>query len=98
MTRKIPEKEITPHQVEEVFGDDLSMFKKIKKNVYCGRCVDNYVTTITDYRVYILANYDLILRGKCQKCGNAVVRVLETSEVEKYRRIIERISGMAGIP
>lgn len=84
-------KEITPNQIKQIFGDDYQLFKKIERNVFCGYCKDGHVTTIVDYRSYVLDNYDLLLKGKCKKCGHDVARVLETGEVEENRKSIKAI-------
>lgn len=42
-------------------------------NVYCRNCKE---TTIVDYSVES-GTYGLILKGKCQTCGEGVTRVVE---------------------
>lgn len=76
--------EIPVSKIKQIFNDDYKFFKKIEKNVFCANCVDDHVTTIVDYKVFILSNYDLLLKGKCQRCNHDVARVLETGDVEKY--------------
>jgi len=83
--------EITVSQIKQIFKDDYSFFKKIEKNVFCGYCNDNHITTIVAYRAFILKNLDLLLQGKCKKCGHDAGRVLETGEVEKYKGGIRSI-------
>lgn len=83
--------EISSSQIKQIFGDDYPFFKKIEKNVFCGHCVEDHMTTIVNYRAYILSNFDLLLKGKCKKCGHDVGRVLETGEVDKYKTEIESI-------
>ena len=83
--------EIALTQIKQIFKDDYSLSKKNEKNVFCGSCGGDHVTTIVDYRAYIFKNFDLLLRGKCKKCGHDVGRVLETGEVEKYKSEIESI-------
>ncbi len=84
-------KEIPLDQIEQIFGDDYSFFKKIKENVFCSHCTRDHITTIANYQAFILANLDLLLQGKCKKCDHNVARVLEIGEVEKYRLVIESI-------
>lgn len=84
-------KEISPSQIKQIFKDDYSLFKKIEKNVFCGNCSDYHITTIVDYRGYILNNLYLLLQGKCKRCGHDVGRVLETGDVEKYRVGVQSI-------
>lgn len=85
------EKEVTPAQVKQIFGDEYSLFKRIEKNVFCGYCGGDHITTIVNYRAYVLDNYDLLLKGKCKKCGHDVARVLETGEVDENKRSIQTI-------
>jgi len=85
------ETEISLSQIKQIFKDDYPLFKKIEKNVFCGYCSGDHITTIVDYRAFILNNFDLFLQGKCKKCGHDVGRVLETGEVEKYKFGIESI-------
>lgn len=83
--------EISPSQIKQLFGDDYTLFKKIEKNIFCGYCSGDKVTRIVDHRAYILTNFNLILEGKCKRCGHDARRVLETGEVEKYKTGIESI-------
>jgi hypothetical protein len=69
----------------------IRFLRKLRKNVFCGYCVEDHITTIVDYRAYILSNFDLLLKDKCKRCGHDVGRVLETSEVEKYKEGIQSI-------
>ncbi|KIL38519.1 hypothetical protein SD70_26000 [Gordoniibacillus kamchatkensis] len=46
----------------------------ILNNVFCGNCLD--VVRIVDCSIYNDAN-GLLLRGKCNKCGNSVAQVIE---------------------
>lgn len=49
--------------------------EKILANVYCGNCG---VTTIqTGYTIQERYHGDIILNGKCKKCGGVVSRVVE---------------------
>ena len=83
--------EIALSQIKQIFKDDYSLFERLEKNVFCGCCSGDHITIIVDYRAYILNNLDLLLQGKCKKCGHDVGRVLETGEVEKYRVGIQSI-------
>ena len=84
-------KEIATSQIKQIFQDDYPLFKKIEKNVFCGYCSGDHITTIVNYRAFILNNFDLLLQGKCKKCGHNVGRVLEAGEVEKYKLGIESL-------
>jgi len=43
-------------------------------NVFCAHCVGS--TTIIDYDI-CSDKYGIVLRGKCNKCGGSVARVIE---------------------
>ena len=47
--------------------------KKLLANVFCGKCG---TTTITDYTIENCQS-DIVLCGKCAKCGVNVARVVE---------------------
>jgi hypothetical protein len=51
--------------------------EQILNNVFCGHCAD--MCRIEDF-TGIKELGDLILRGFCGKCGNVVVRLIETAE------------------
>ncbi len=53
-----------PQQVKE----------KLLQNVWCGACIS--VTTIADFKGQ-MEGRDLILVGRCVKCGGEVARVIE---------------------
>lgn len=50
---------------------------KILTNVFCSRCLN--AVTIVDFTGRE-KNGDVILEGKCEKCGQEVSRTVETSE------------------
>lgn len=84
-------KEVTPAQIKKIFGEEFPLFKKIEKNVFCGHCDGDHITTIVNYRAFVLESYDLLLKGKCKKCRHGVARILETGEVEENKRAIQAI-------
>ncbi|MEN1970619.1 hypothetical protein WMZ97_21500 [Lentibacillus sp. N15] len=50
--------------------------EKIIHNVFCVSCVGT--TTVTDYKIEMAGfRDDIVLRGKCQKCGHEVARYIE---------------------
>ena len=49
--------------------------QKILNNVFCGKCRGS--TTIIDYEI-TNSVHDILLEGKCKKCGNKVARLLES--------------------
>lgn len=48
--------------------------RKLERNVWCGFCLD--VVKIENYLVKE-SSQGILLQGKCQKCGNKVVRVID---------------------
>ena len=52
----------------------LQIQKQLINNVWCPHC--SSVTTITDFRGDVEEG-DLVLTGKCVKCGEYVARVIE---------------------
>jgi hypothetical protein len=44
------------------------------ENVFCLNCK---VTTIIDYKI-IMDKPDIVLKGKCKKCGRDVARLVES--------------------
>ncbi len=51
----------------------------ILKNVFCVEC--SGITEMVQFTGKEQKNGDLILKGKCAKCGHEVVRILETGEL-----------------
>jgi hypothetical protein len=49
--------------------------KRIESNVFCAQC--GCTTIQTGYRVESLPHGDIILKGKCKKCGAEVARMVE---------------------
>ncbi len=110
-SKKKKDREITEDDLKFIHGEDYPMFKeKIIPNCDCTLCRDNriqdpYGSTIVHYRIFLNYLNDMILRGTCAKCGNDVVRYLETSQVpayagriaivrEKYGDRKKRVEGM----
>ena len=54
--------------------------QKLLANVLCGKCA---ITTIVDYSIENSQN-DIVLRGKCAKCGGNVARVVEFDDLSRY--------------
>ena len=51
--------------------------EKIIENVFCTSCSD--VTTIIDYKIELAGNKDdIVLHGRCKKCGHEVARYVES--------------------
>jgi len=61
--------------------------KKIVENVFCGNCsqkTGNCVTTIVDYEIQNSKLGDIVLKGKCKRCGQEVARVVETGDTVSH--------------
>ncbi len=83
--------EITQKQLENVIGENWSSYSKILDNCYC-RCDEEYpIAAIVDYKIFVIDAYDIVLKGKCKKCGNRVNRVTETGDNPEYVRKIKDI-------
>ena len=48
--------------------------KKLEENAFCVSCKG--VTTIIEYSI-VLSKNDIVLKGKCERCGGKVNRVIE---------------------
>jgi hypothetical protein len=80
--RKIEVKEKIMKDVNKLTGKALEKWEgiskefqeKILKNVFCVQC--HGVTEIVDYTGRVEKG-DLILTGKCKKCGHGVARLIE---------------------
>jgi transcription elongation factor Elf1 len=48
--------------------------EQLIKNVWCPHC--SSVTTIADFKGYVEEG-NLVLKGKCVKCGGSIVRIIE---------------------
>lgn len=77
--------------LKTIYGDDYKTFEeKIIHNVFCPHG-GQLTTTIVDYQAYLNELDDVILKGRCIKCGKQVARYIETGEVEKYRGRVQEI-------
>jgi len=47
---------------------------RILDNVFCINCI---VTTIVEYDIVLSAEGFVLLKGKCEKCGDAVARLVD---------------------
>ncbi len=82
---------ISKNDLKQIFSSDYHDFEeKIIPNAYCPHG-DQLTTTIVDYQVFINHLDDVILKGKCVKCGKPIARYLETGEVEKYWQEVRKI-------
>jgi len=89
---KQTELQLTQEQLKKIYGKDWEFFcEKILNNCYCGNCKGPYNATIVAYEIFLNDINDIILKGKCQTCGNPVNRYLETGEVAEYAEVIEKV-------
>ncbi len=91
--------EITIKDVEFIMADDFMHFPKLEQSGFCMTCggsLGDNVTEIVDYKIFLADSYDIILKGKCKKCGHAVNRLIETGEneesIERAQAVIERLN------
>ena len=86
--------EITGEDLKFIYGDDYDIFnQKIIQNCYCANCKTSYQSTIVNYKIFLNDLNDIILEGFCKTCNQPISRYLETGEVEKYQRRIEKVKG-----
>lgn len=90
--RNKDEIEIQQEDLEFIYGNGYELFKqKIIPNCFCANCKSSYNSTIINYKIFLNDLNDIILKGYCEKCGNPIIRYIETGEVEKYQEKIEKI-------
>lgn len=84
--------EITKEQAEEILGDDCVEKIRIGEiTAQCNNC--GPIGPITDMTTdqYLLNDLgDVILEGKCNKCGVRVARYFETGEDPKSQKIARK--------
>jgi hypothetical protein len=86
------DREINSEQLQTILGDDYQRtIKLILPNCFCLCDKKRPITTIVDYRIFINEFNDVVLRGKCVKCGKAMARCLETGENEVYLGRIKKL-------
>lgn len=85
--------QITEKELKTIYADDYEFFQnKILSNCYCHACKPKkYNSKIVNYQIFINHLNDVVLRGFCSKCGSKLNRYLETGEVVKYERRIEKV-------
>lgn len=82
---------ISTDDLKQIYGSDYQTFlERIIPNAYCPHGQE-LATTIVDYQAYINHLDDVILEGKCIKCGKAIARYCETGEVERYQRKVQKV-------
>jgi len=83
---------ITKEQLKYILGDDWGIFEeKILTSCFCRKCEDENITRIVDWQAELSDINDVVLRGKCAKCGASICRVSETGEREEYLGRIKEI-------
>ncbi|MBI5452221.1 hypothetical protein HY945_02075 [Candidatus Gottesmanbacteria bacterium] len=84
--------EISKKDLEFIYGEDFILFEqKIIPYCYCANCKTSYQSTIINYKIFLNDLNDIILEGFCKSCNHPIARYLETGEVEKYQKIIEKV-------
>jgi hypothetical protein len=67
----------SPDEAEEVWrAIPVKARSKLLSNVWCGHCAST--TRIVDYSRKIVGEGDLLLEGRCEKCGRPVARFFES--------------------
>ncbi|SER79427.1 hypothetical protein [Pedobacter rhizosphaerae] len=89
------EVEIEDFDVELIMANDYQYFSMILDNCYCGNCGDT--TTIVNYKSYLDNTNDIILKGKCAKCGEGVRRCIETGADRNSMKIARHIKSVLKI-
>ena len=88
-----PDIKIDVDDVQLIMGSDFYRFGGLVSNVYCSTCPE-HETTIINYEIFLNDMNDIILQGKCKRCGEPVARYIETGEnkneadVAKHIRIV----------
>ncbi len=82
---------ITKDDLITIYGSDYRLFeKKIISNCYCGKCNSKYQSTIINYEIFLNDLNDIILEGYCARCGSPVNRYLETGDMLKFQKRINK--------
>jgi hypothetical protein len=87
--------EIEDFDIELIMSGDYQYLDMILANCYCGTCEDT--TTIVDYKSYLDNTNDIILKGKCAKCGGGVRRCIETGADRNSMKIARHIKSVLKI-
>jgi hypothetical protein len=84
---------ISLQDLRTILGGDFHMFEtETLSNCWCYKCdAKKGKSKIVKFRVFLNNVNDVVLRGFCGGCGSRVDRYVETSEVRKYIKIINRL-------
>ncbi len=63
---------VSPQEVWDRISPDIK--KMIENSAFCPDCT---ITSIVDYKVTVHDDYDLLLTGKCAKCGKDITRLID---------------------
>lgn len=86
---------ITKEQLKDIFGKDWKFFEeKILPSCFCVSCGGG--VAIFDWEPELNDLNDVVLCGRCAKCGGGVNRYLETGENGEYEERIEEIKKQLG--
>ena len=84
--------EISKEDLRNIYGNNFhSLEEKIIPNCWCGKCNPSHPSTIVNYKIYLNDLNDIILEGACAKCKSPINRYLETGEVDKYQKDINKV-------
>jgi len=87
MKKEVP---LTLSQLKTIIGNDWNDFERIIiPNCFCHTCEGE--VTIVDFKIVVNDLNDVILRGHCAVCGNAVNRYCETGEDEECVKRIRKV-------
>jgi len=64
---------------------DKAMQDKLLSNVFCANC---HITTIIDYEI-TSSKPDIVIKGKCIKCGYRVTRLIENDWFNHETKILK---------
>ena len=86
---------ISYEQLKYIHGGDWEKYGKlILSNCFCFCDAKNHKTTIVDFDIFLDDKLnDVLLKGKCVKCGKNISRRLETGEAEGYAERIREIKN-----
>ena len=72
---------IIKEQLKHILGSNWKNFEeKILPNCFCGKC--GRETIVVDWQAELNDLNDVVIRGKCEKCGSSVNRYLEIGTVK----------------
>ncbi|OGD57337.1 hypothetical protein A2V71_00765 [Candidatus Berkelbacteria bacterium RBG_13_40_8] len=81
MNKKQEDVKISREIAEEILGENEENNLKIyENNIFCGKCNSSYTGQMKTEFYFLNDLGDIVLSGKCKKCGNKVNRYIESGE------------------